>query len=126
MRMVFAGEVFSEQWRDLVSARVGIADPVTATASLYGTADAGVLANETPRSISIRRFLAARPELARQVLGGVTRYQGQHNGARSRYWPRTRWKPSSNEATVSLRRRSFPGPFSGTTAAAGATSPTGS
>ena len=69
MRLVFAGEVFSEQWRDLVAARAGIADPTTATASLYGTADAGVLANETPRSISIRRFLAGRPELARELFG---------------------------------------------------------
>ncbi len=69
VRMVFAGEVFSEPWRDLVAARAGIGDPVHATASLYGTADAGVLAGETPRSISIRRFLADRPELVRQVFG---------------------------------------------------------
>jgi phenylacetate-CoA ligase len=32
--------------------------------SLYGTADAGVLDNETPKSVSIRRFLAGRPDLA--------------------------------------------------------------
>ncbi len=69
MRMVFAGEVFSEEWRDLVAMRAGIADPVTSTASLYGTADAGVLANETPRSVSIRRFLAQRPDLARELFG---------------------------------------------------------
>lgn len=69
LKMVFAGEVFSEQWRDLVAARAGIADPVSDMASLYGCADAGVLAVETPRSVSIRRFLAARPELAREVFG---------------------------------------------------------
>jgi phenylacetate-CoA ligase len=69
MRMVFAGEVFSEEWRELVASRAGIADPVTSTASLYGTADAGVLANETPRSVSIRRFLAQRPDLARALFG---------------------------------------------------------
>jgi phenylacetate-CoA ligase len=67
--MVFAGEVFSEEWRDLVARRAGIADPVTSTASLYGTADAGVLANETPMSVSIRRFLAGRPDLARELFG---------------------------------------------------------
>jgi phenylacetate-CoA ligase len=71
MRMVFAGEVFSEEWRDLVAARAGMADPVTSMASLYGTADAGVLANETPRSVSIRRFLAQRPDLARELFGGA-------------------------------------------------------
>jgi phenylacetate-CoA ligase len=69
MNLVFAGEVFSEQWRDLVAARAGIPDAAVATASLYGTADAGVLGNETPRSISIRRFLADRPDLARQLFG---------------------------------------------------------
>jgi phenylacetate-CoA ligase len=69
MHLVFAGEVFSEQWRDLVASRAGIPDAATATASLYGTADAGVLASETPRSISIRRFLARRPDLARQLFG---------------------------------------------------------
>ncbi|GIH03798.1 phenylacetate--CoA ligase [Rhizocola hellebori] len=69
MRMVFAGEVFSEQWRDLVAQRAGIDDPVRHTASLYGTADAGVLGNETPLSVSIRRFLAGRPDLSRELFG---------------------------------------------------------
>jgi phenylacetate-CoA ligase len=69
LKMVFAGEVFSEEWRDLVATRAGIADPVTSMASLYGTADAGVLANETPLSVSIRRFLARRPDLARERFG---------------------------------------------------------
>jgi phenylacetate-CoA ligase len=69
VKLVFAGEVFSEQWRELVAERAGIADPVHGTASLYGTADAGVLATETPLSVSVRRFLAERPELARAVFG---------------------------------------------------------
>ncbi|HKN56431.1 MAG TPA: phenylacetate--CoA ligase family protein [Amycolatopsis sp.] len=69
VKLVLAGEVFSEQWRDLLAERTGMADPVSDTASLYGTADAGVLGNETPRSVSIRRFLAGRPELARELFG---------------------------------------------------------
>ncbi len=69
LKMVFAGEVFSEQWRDLVARRAGIADPVTDMASLYGTADAGVLGNETPLSVAIRRFLAGRPDLSRDLFG---------------------------------------------------------
>ena len=43
-------------------------DPCVDVASLYGTADAGVLGNETPLSVSIRRFLADRPELAREAV----------------------------------------------------------
>ncbi|MEV6901411.1 phenylacetate--CoA ligase family protein [Amycolatopsis sp. NPDC051372] len=69
IKMVFAGEVFSEEWRDLVAARAGVVDPVSAMVSLYGTADAGVLGTETPTSVSIRRFLAGRPELARELFG---------------------------------------------------------
>jgi phenylacetate-CoA ligase len=68
-KLVFAGEVFSEEWRALVCERIGAGDACTATASLYGTADGGVLGNETPLSIKLRKFLAARPELAREVFG---------------------------------------------------------
>ena len=68
-KLVFAGEVFSEEWRDLVCERVGADDPPTATASLYGTADGGVLGNETPLSIRIRKYFAARPEAARELFG---------------------------------------------------------
>jgi phenylacetate-CoA ligase len=68
-KMVLAGEVFSEEWRSLVCERLGVSDPAFATASLYGTADAGVLANETPLSISIRRFFGTHPEAARTVFG---------------------------------------------------------
>jgi phenylacetate-CoA ligase len=68
-RLVMAGEVFSEEWRAFVCSRLGVTDPALSTASLYGTADAGVLANETPLSIRIRRALARRPEAARALFG---------------------------------------------------------
>jgi phenylacetate-coenzyme A ligase PaaK-like adenylate-forming protein len=69
IKLVTAGEVFSESWRSLVCERAGSSDPLRDSASLYGTADGGVLANETPLSIAIRRFLAARPEAARELFG---------------------------------------------------------
>ena len=69
IRMVFAGEVFSEEWRSLVCERAGVGSPAAYTASLYGTADAGVLGNETPLSNSIRAFLADHPESARELFG---------------------------------------------------------
>lgn len=68
-KLVLAGEVFSEDWRSLVGGRIGAEDLRYDTASLYGTADGGVLAVETPLSIAIRRFLAGRPEAARQLFG---------------------------------------------------------
>jgi len=68
-KLVFAGEVFSEAWRDLVCARIGAEAPHLATASLYGTADSGVLGNETPLSVLIRRFFADHPDAARARFG---------------------------------------------------------
>jgi phenylacetate-CoA ligase len=69
VRLVTAGEVVSEAWRALMADRLGSTQPLFDTASLYGTADAGVLGNETPLSIAVRRFLAERPEAARAVFG---------------------------------------------------------
>lgn len=69
IKMVFAGEVFSEEWRSLVSDRTHSNNLYYNSASLYGTADAGVLGNETPLSICIRRFLANNPEAARNLFG---------------------------------------------------------
>jgi phenylacetate-CoA ligase len=75
-RLVLAGEVFSEEWRELVCRRLGFSGgaeghPALTTASLYGTADGGVLAAETPLSIQIRRFLAQAPDKARELFGDV-------------------------------------------------------
>jgi phenylacetate-CoA ligase len=69
VKWVMAGEVFSEEWRSLVGERVGATQPCYDSASLYGTADAGVLGNETPLSLCIRRWLAEHPDAARQLFG---------------------------------------------------------
>jgi phenylacetate-CoA ligase len=69
VRMVFAGEVFSEEWRSLVAQRIGSTEPSLDFASMYGTADAGVLGNETPLSIRIRQYLAKHPDAARKLFG---------------------------------------------------------
>jgi phenylacetate-CoA ligase len=69
IKLVMAGEVFSEEWRSLVGERIGSDNVYYNFASMYGTADAGVLGNETPLSISIRRFLAAHPEAAKALFG---------------------------------------------------------
>lgn len=68
-KLVMAGEVFSEEWRTLVGERTGSTEPCFDSVSLYGTADAGVLGNETPLSVSIRRYLAAHPDAARELFG---------------------------------------------------------
>jgi phenylacetate-CoA ligase len=69
VKLVLAGEVFTEEWRTLVAGRAGIRRPLHDIASLYGTADAGVLGNETPLSVAVRRLASRRPELARDLFG---------------------------------------------------------
>jgi phenylacetate-CoA ligase len=69
VRFVMAGEVVSEAWRDIVLERTGGVDALCASASLYGTADAGVLGNETPLAIGIRRLAAERSDFAQALFG---------------------------------------------------------
>jgi phenylacetate-CoA ligase len=69
IKLVLAGEVFSEEWRTLMGERAGSSEPCLDSVSLYGTADAGVLATETPLSICIRRYLAEHPVVARELFG---------------------------------------------------------
>ncbi|CAN1210258.1 phenylacetate--CoA ligase family protein [Tumidithrix helvetica PCC 7403] len=69
IKFVLAGEVFSEEWRNLVGERSGAINPCYDFSSMFGTADAGVLGNETPLSICIRRFLAEHPDAARTLFG---------------------------------------------------------
>jgi phenylacetate-CoA ligase len=86
VKLVMAGEVFSEEWRDLVGARAGIADPAYGSVALYGTADAGVLGNETPLSITIRRFLGHNPDAARELFGESRLPTLVQYDARARYF----------------------------------------
>jgi phenylacetate-CoA ligase len=89
IKLVMAGEVFSEEWRSLVGDRMGSSNPCYDSASLYGTADAGVLGNETPLSICIRRFLATHPEAARELFGESRLPTLVQYDPRSRYFETT-------------------------------------
>lgn len=93
-KLVFAGEVFSEEWRTLVCERIGADDPRHASASLYGTADGGVLGCETPLSIELRRFFAARPALARELFGE------SRLPTLVQYDPRSRYFESHDDGTL--------------------------
>ncbi len=88
VRMVFAGEVFSEEWRAELIRRVGSSSPCHDTASLYGTADGGVLGNETPYTIAARRFLAEHPAAARELFGESRLPTLVQYDPRSRYFER--------------------------------------
>jgi phenylacetate-CoA ligase len=91
IKLVLAGEVFTEEWRTLMGERAGMTRPLLDSVAMYGTADAGVLGNETPVTIAIRRFLADRPDDARALFGEArlptlvqydpcSRYFEEHDG----------------------------------------------
>ncbi len=84
--LVLAGEVVSEEWRVLMSERAGLQRPLHDVVSLYGTADAGVLGNETPLSAAIRGALARDPEAARALFGEARLPTLVQYDPRSRYF----------------------------------------
>ena len=54
VRLFFAAESFTESFRDYLCKQTN-ADPILDTMNIYGTADIGAMAYETPMSIFIRR-----------------------------------------------------------------------
>jgi phenylacetate-CoA ligase len=68
LHLITSGDRISEDWRDLRMNSQRIAQP-TSVISVYGCADAGLLAIETPLSIEIRRKLCNSTQLGAQILG---------------------------------------------------------
>ncbi len=56
LRLLFAAESFSENFRGYLAKAVGIQNVYRDTMNVYGTADIGTMAYETPASILVRRM----------------------------------------------------------------------
>ena len=69
VKFMWAGEAFSEEWRDYVLQHVGSKNPFYGGINIYGSADAAMLGHETPVSILLRRILNRRPALRRSTFG---------------------------------------------------------
>lgn len=67
-RLFFAAEAFSETFRDYVCGAVGIKNPLKDTLNVYGTADIGAMAYETPLSILVRRLVMGGNPLLRKTM----------------------------------------------------------
>ncbi len=59
IKFIFAGEGFSEKWRQTLLHKAGVTDLVKDSFSIYGSADANMLAFETILSIKIRQLVDA-------------------------------------------------------------------
>ncbi len=68
VKLLMAGEGFSEEWRDYIIKEVGATNPYTDAINIYGCADATMLGHETPASILIRRIYNRSPRLRQEIF----------------------------------------------------------
>lgn len=73
LRIIFAAEAFSEQFRRHIAKKTGIKDPHTHITNIYGTADLGTMAQETPLSILIREEALHETKVFQGVFKEITR-----------------------------------------------------
>jgi phenylacetate-CoA ligase len=69
LKFLLAGEGFTESWRDHVLARAGSDNALHDAVSILGSADAGVLAFETPATTRLRRWCSNDREVRVALFG---------------------------------------------------------
>jgi phenylacetate-CoA ligase len=70
LRFLMAAEAFTESFRNYICERTG-ANPLLDTLNIYGTADIGAIAYETPLSIMVRRIATNDPLLFQDIFGQI-------------------------------------------------------
>ncbi|HTK60549.1 MAG TPA: hypothetical protein VL283_05110, partial [Candidatus Baltobacteraceae bacterium] len=73
LKILCAAEGFSETFRDYIVKGAGAGRPAFDTSSIYGTADIGTMAIETPVAISLRRQAVLDPKLHDALFPETTR-----------------------------------------------------
>ena len=73
VKFVFAAEAFTESFRNYLVKKVNLKNSHLDTMNIYGTAEIGAMAYETPLSILIRRIALKKPELFRDIFGGISK-----------------------------------------------------
>ena len=73
LRLLFAAEAFSEKFRDYLVKKIGTKNPCLDTLNIYGTADIGAMAFETPTSILIRRLALKNKKLFLDIFSKVNK-----------------------------------------------------
>jgi len=73
IKILFAAEAFTEGFRDYLAEKTNIKNVCNETLNIYGTADIGAMAFETPTSILIRRLVIKNPDVAKRIFGDTNR-----------------------------------------------------
>ena len=63
VKFVFAAEGFSPVWRQFLYDQIGAKGYLTSSVNIYGTADAGILAHETPFTLAVRKVSTSDEKL---------------------------------------------------------------
>lgn len=72
IHFVFAGENFSEKWRDIIFKNTGVpTGELNRSASIYGTADAGAIGHENPFTVLVRRLTEKNIKFKKELLGDI-------------------------------------------------------
>lgn len=69
LRLLFAGENFSERWRDIIHDLADMKRGLSNSVGIYGTADAGLLGNETPLTVFLRKKIVENNQLGKELYG---------------------------------------------------------
>jgi phenylacetate-CoA ligase len=68
VRIVCAAEAFSEHFRDYLMQKTGAKDPYRSVMNIYGSAELGTMATETPLSILVRRLALKNDTFYRKIF----------------------------------------------------------
>ncbi|OGE75532.1 MAG: hypothetical protein A3C85_03610 [Candidatus Doudnabacteria bacterium RIFCSPHIGHO2_02_FULL_48_21] len=68
LKLIFAAESFTEQFRDYIVKKCGITNPYIDTVNIYGSADLGTMAIETPLSILIRKLAIENKKIHKELF----------------------------------------------------------
>ncbi|HVM77215.1 MAG TPA: hypothetical protein VMU07_03630 [Candidatus Paceibacterota bacterium] len=75
LRLSFAAEAFTENFRDYLVKVGGVKNPYRDTINIYGSADIGAMGFETPTAILVRRLANADPSRAtfNKIFGNISK-----------------------------------------------------
>ncbi len=71
LRFLFAAEPFTEKFRDYVTKKAHVKSPYLDTLNIYGTADIGAMAYETPVSILVRRQALQSTKVFQEIFSHI-------------------------------------------------------
>ncbi len=73
LRLLSAAETFTESFRNYLAKKAGIKNVYLDTLNIYGSADIGAMAFETPIAILIRRLALKNRELFRDIFSSINK-----------------------------------------------------